>query len=53
VGQVNVRKSGPSNASGSIAVNFIGEPQAVQSGPWLCVSSMCSDQHYSPPKFFE
>ena len=29
---------------GSIADNFIGEPQAVHCGPWFCVSSEC----YSP-----
>src|ERR1700689_908112 len=40
-GQVNVRKSWP-NALGSIAVNFMGEPQAVHSGPWFCLSSMAS-----------
>jgi hypothetical protein len=29
----------------SIAVSFIGEPQAVHCGPWLCLSSMpCSPQ---------
>jgi hypothetical protein len=38
-GQVKVRKSWPS-ALGSIAVNFIGEPQAVHCGPWFCVSSI-------------
>ena len=43
-GQVNVRKSWP-NALGSIAVNLIGEPQAVHCGPWFCVSSML------PPQF--
>jgi hypothetical protein len=43
-GQVNVRKSWP-NVLGSIAVNLIGEPQAVHCGPWFCVSSMrCSPQ---------
>jgi hypothetical protein len=43
-GQLNVRKSWPV-ALGSIAVNFIGEPQAVHCGPWFCVSSMhCSTQ---------
>jgi hypothetical protein len=36
-GQVNVRKS---NVLGSIAVNLVGEPQAVHCGPWFCVSSM-------------
>jgi hypothetical protein len=38
-GQVNVRRSWP-NALGSIAVNFMGEAQAVHCGPWFCVSSM-------------
>jgi hypothetical protein len=38
-GQVKVRRSWPS-ALGSIAVNFIGEPQAVHCGPWFWVSSM-------------
>ena len=41
-GQVNVRKSWPTNASGSIAVNFIGEPQAVHSGPRVCASTNVS-----------
>jgi hypothetical protein len=36
----NVRRSW-ANPLGSIAVNFIGEPQAVHCGPWFCVSSMC------------
>jgi hypothetical protein len=27
-------------ALGSIAVNFMGEPQAVHCGPWFCLSSM-------------
>src|SRR5260370_2817226 len=40
----NVRKSWP-GALGSIAVNFIEEPQAVHCGPWFCVSSIrCSPQ---------
>jgi hypothetical protein len=46
-GQVNVRKSWPTTAPGSIAVNLIGEPQAVHCGPWFCVSSMCC----LPPQF--
>jgi hypothetical protein len=29
---------------GSIAVNFMGEPQAVHCGPWFCVSSMALPQ---------
>src|SRR6202158_2589463 len=41
--QVNVRRSWP-NALGSIAVNLIGEPQAVHCGPWFCVSSMVAPQ---------
>jgi len=45
-GQVNVRKSWP-NVLGSIAVNLIGEPQAVHCGPWFWVSSMCC----LPPQF--
>jgi len=39
-GQANVRKSWP-KVLGSIAVNLMGEPQAVHCGPWFCVSSMC------------
>jgi len=39
-GQANVRKSRPGELLGSIADNFIGEPQAVHCGPWFCVSSM-------------
>jgi hypothetical protein len=35
---VNVRKSRPV-LLGSIAVSFIGEPQAVHCGPWFCTSS--------------
>jgi hypothetical protein len=46
-GQVNVRKSWP-NAPGSIAVNLIGELQAVHYGPWFCVSSMCCSPEVSP-----
>jgi hypothetical protein len=42
-GQVKIRKSWP-NAPGSIAVSFIGEPQAVHCGPWFCESSMASPQ---------
>jgi hypothetical protein len=38
-GQPNVRKSWP-NELGSIAVNFIGEPQVVHCGPWFCTSSI-------------
>ena len=38
-GQVNVRRS-LSVSPGSIAVSFMGEPQAVHCGPWFCVSSM-------------
>jgi hypothetical protein len=38
-GQVNVRKSWP-GLLGSIAVNFISEPQAVHCGPWFCASSI-------------
>jgi hypothetical protein len=38
-GQANVRKSWL-NVLGSIAVNLIGEPQAIHCGPWFCVSSM-------------
>jgi hypothetical protein len=45
--QVNVRKSWP-NALGSIAVNLIGEPQAVHCGPWFCVSSMRCSPKVSP-----
>jgi hypothetical protein len=37
--QENVRKSWPV-LLGSIAVNLIGEPQAVHCGPWFCVSSI-------------
>jgi hypothetical protein len=44
-GQVNDRKSWP-NVLGSIAVNLIGEPQAVHCGPWFCISSMML-----PPQF--
>ncbi len=33
---------------GSIAVNFIGEPQAVHCGPWFCVSSMVAPSVRSP-----
>ena len=46
-GQVNVRKSWPT-APGSIAVNLIGEPQAVHCGPWFCVSSMVCSSVRSP-----
>ena len=46
-GQANVRRSCP-NALGSIAVNLIGEPQAVHSGPWFCVSSMVAPSVRSP-----
>ena len=46
-GQVNVRKSWP-NVLGSIAVNLIGEPQAVHCGPWFCVSSMIWPSVRSP-----
>ena len=46
-GQVNVRKSWP-NVLGSIAVNLIGEPQAVHCGPWFCVSSMVAPSVRSP-----
>jgi hypothetical protein len=42
-GQVNVRKSWP-NVLGSIAVNLIGEPQAVHCGPWLCVEHVLLPQ---------
>jgi hypothetical protein len=35
---VNVRRSRPT-LLGSIAESFIGEPQAVQFGPWFCLSS--------------
>jgi len=45
-GQVNVRKSWP-NVLGSIAVNLIGEPQAVHCGPWFCVSSMVTSVAHS------
>jgi hypothetical protein len=38
-GQAKVRKSWP-DALGSIAVNLIGEPQAMHCGPWFCVSNM-------------
>jgi hypothetical protein len=38
-GQANVRKSWL-DVLGSIAVNLIGEPQAMHCGPWFCVSSM-------------
>jgi hypothetical protein len=44
---VNVRKSWPV-LLGSIAVNFIGEPQAAHCGPWFCVSSMCCSPAVSP-----
>jgi hypothetical protein len=37
--QVNVRKSWPAEL-GSIAVSFIGEPQAVHWGPWFWLSSI-------------
>jgi len=37
--QANVRNS--PHMLGSIAVNFIGESQAVHCGPWFCASSMC------------
>jgi hypothetical protein len=37
------RRSWPA-PPGSIAVNFIGEPQAVRCGPWICVSSTASPQ---------
>jgi hypothetical protein len=37
--QVKVRRSWP-DALGSIAVSFIGDPQAVHCGPWFCVSRM-------------
>jgi len=40
LGQANVRKSWL-NPLGSIALNLIGEPQAVHWGPWFCVSSIC------------
>jgi hypothetical protein len=46
-GQVNVRKSWP-NVLGSIAINLIGEPQAVHCGPWFCVSSMVAPSVRSP-----
>ena len=42
-GQANVRKSWP-NVPGSIAVNLMGEPQAVHCGPWFCLSSMSVPQ---------
>src|ERR1700726_2165231 len=48
-GQVNVRKSWP-NVLGSIAVNLIGEPQAVHCGPWFCVSSIVAAP-LSQPQF--
>jgi hypothetical protein len=38
-GQAKVRRSWP-HMLGSIAVNLIGEPQAVHCGPWFCLSSM-------------
>jgi len=40
-GQVKVRRSLPVPL-GSIADNFMGEPQAVHCGPWFCLSSMAS-----------
>src|ERR1700675_565142 len=46
-GQANVRKSWP-NVLGSIAVNLIGEPQAVHCGPWFCVSSIVASSVRSP-----
>ena len=44
------RKSWP-GALGSIAVNFIGEPQAVHCGPWFCMSSMCCSPSVRSPEF--
>ena len=44
-GQANVRKSWL-NVLGSIAVNLIGEPQAVHCGPRFCVSSMCCSSQF-------
>jgi hypothetical protein len=38
-GQENVRRSWPT-AFGSIAINLIGEPQAVHCGTWFYASSM-------------
>jgi uncharacterized protein (DUF4415 family) len=38
-GHVKVRRSLPVQL-GSIADNFMGEPQAVHCGPWFCLSSM-------------
>src|SRR5258705_2541000 len=49
-GQANVRKSWP-GAIGSIAVNLIGEPQAVHCGPWFCVSSICLLPSVRRPEF--
>jgi hypothetical protein len=44
--QVKVRKSRHIKSwpiwLGSIAVSFMGEPQAVHCGPWFCVSSIAS-----------
>jgi hypothetical protein len=37
--QVNVRKSKP-NVPDSIDASFIGELQAVHSGPWFCLSGI-------------
>jgi hypothetical protein len=39
--QVKLRGSLPIQL-GSIADNFMGEPQAVHCGPWFCLSSMAS-----------
>jgi hypothetical protein len=50
LGQLKVRKSWP-NALGSIAVNFIGEPQAVQHGPWFCESSIRRSPRRRPSQF--
>jgi hypothetical protein len=44
-GQANVRRSWP-NALGSIAVNLMGEPQAVHCGPWFCLSSMVASPQF-------
>jgi hypothetical protein len=42
---INVRRSWLVSL-GSIAVNRIGEPQAVHCGPWFCVSSMRSSSQF-------
>jgi hypothetical protein len=38
-------------APGSIAVSFMGEPQAVHCGPWVCLSSMACAPSVRRPEF--